>query len=89
MKGITISIDRIVIDFTNVHWDFFNEFHKRICHLPLRDTGNESDNVAVRYIKGINYIVRIDNADKLSYFLYNGHGDVVQTVSETGEVENR
>lgn len=32
MKGVTVSIDRIVIDFTDVYWDFFNEFHKRICH---------------------------------------------------------
>lgn len=32
MKGVTVSIDRIVIDFTDVYWDFFNEFYKRICH---------------------------------------------------------
>lgn len=32
MKGGALSIDRIVIDFTVVYWDFFNEFHKRICH---------------------------------------------------------
>lgn len=32
MKGVIVSIDRIVIDFTDVYWDFFNEFHKRICH---------------------------------------------------------
>lgn len=32
MKGATVSIDRIVIDFIDVYWDFFNEFHKRICH---------------------------------------------------------
>lgn len=32
MKGVTVSIDRIVIDFTGVYWDFFNEFYKRICH---------------------------------------------------------
>lgn len=32
MNGVTVSIDRIVIDFTDVYWDFFNEFHKRICH---------------------------------------------------------
>ena len=44
-----------------------------------------SDNVAVRYVRGINYIARIDGADKLSYYLFNGHGDVVQTVSESGK----
>lgn len=32
MKGVSVSIDRIVIDFTGIHWDFFNEFRKRICH---------------------------------------------------------
>jgi RHS repeat-associated protein len=31
----------------------------------------------------------MDASAKLSYFLYNGHGDVVQTVSESGEVENQ
>ncbi|WP_339298004.1 hypothetical protein MKY92_24900 [Paenibacillus sp. FSL R5-0623] len=30
MNGVTVSIDRIVIEFTDVYWDFFNEFHKRI-----------------------------------------------------------
>ncbi|BFH60164.1 hypothetical protein PAJ34TS1_07560 [Paenibacillus azoreducens] len=32
MKGETVSIDHMVIDFIDVYWDFFNEFHKRICH---------------------------------------------------------
>lgn len=32
MEGVIVSIDRIVIDFTDVYWDFFNEFHKRIRH---------------------------------------------------------
>jgi RHS repeat-associated protein len=44
---------------------------------------------AVRYVHGINYVARIDAANKLSYYLFNGHGDVVQTVSEAGEVENQ
>ena len=30
MKGVTISIGRIVVDFTDMYWDYFNEFHKRI-----------------------------------------------------------
>jgi RHS repeat-associated protein len=47
-----------------------------------------SNNVKARYIKGINYIVKIDAANKESYFLFNGHGDVVQTVDKTGEVQN-
>lgn len=47
----------------------------------------------VRYVRGINYISRTGATDsaavQTSYFLYNGHGDVVQTVSENGEVENQ
>lgn len=48
-----------------------------------------SDNVAVRYVHGMNYIARIDATSKLSYYLFNGHGDVVQTASETGAIENQ
>jgi RHS repeat-associated protein len=33
--------------------------------------------------------IRMDGTDKLSYYLYNGYGDVVQTVSEDGEIENQ
>ena len=51
--------------------------------LETREVGS------IRYARGINYIARIDNTDKLSYFMYNEHGDVVQTVSEDGEIENR
>ena len=47
-----------------------------------------NNNVKARYIKGINYIAKAA-AGKESYFLYNGHGDVVQTVNETGTVQNR
>ncbi|EMS69249.1 RHS repeat-associated core domain-containing protein [Ruminiclostridium cellobioparum] len=49
---------------------------------------DDSNNVKARYIRGINYIARIDPANKQSYFLFNGHGDVVHTVSEAGVVEN-
>jgi RHS repeat-associated protein len=49
---------------------------------------DDSNNVKSRYIRGINYIARIDSANKQSYFLFNGHGDVVHTVSEAGVVEN-
>jgi RHS repeat-associated protein len=48
-----------------------------------------SDEVITRYIKGVNYIARINGSNKLSYYLFNGHGDVVQTVSEAGQVENQ
>ncbi len=46
------------------------------------------DLLSVRYIRGINYIAR-SSGDQYSYYLYNGHGDVVQTVSEAGEIENQ
>ncbi|THF72496.1 RHS repeat-associated core domain-containing protein, partial [Cohnella fermenti] len=50
-----------------------------------------SDEVAVRYVHGLNYIARIDGTatEQLSYYLYNGHGDVVQTVNEAGVLENQ
>ena len=48
-----------------------------------------STNVKARYIKGINYIAKADAAGKESYFLYNGHGDVVQTVDAAGTVQNQ
>jgi RHS repeat-associated protein len=50
---------------------------------------NETNQVSVRYVHGVNYIARIDTSNKLNYYLFNGHGDVVQTVSETGIVENQ
>jgi RHS repeat-associated protein len=57
-------------------------------HVILETNG--ADQASVRYARGLNYIARIDAAaGRLSYFLYNGHGDVVQTVSETGDVENQ
>ncbi|MFE5319172.1 RHS repeat-associated core domain-containing protein [Paenibacillus sp. NPDC056579] len=48
-----------------------------------------SGNAAIRYVRGVNYIARVDSANKHSYYLYNGHGDVVQTVSAAGDVENQ
>ena len=32
MEGIAVSIDHIVIDFTDAYWDFFNPFMLRLCH---------------------------------------------------------
>jgi hypothetical protein len=31
VEGVKVSIDRIVIDFTNVYWSFFNPFRQRLC----------------------------------------------------------
>ena len=41
------------------------------------------------YIIRINYIAKTDSKGTLSYFLFNGHGDVVQTVDEAGKVQNQ
>jgi hypothetical protein len=54
----------------------------------IMETDN-SNNVKARYIRGINYIARLDGQNKISYYFYNGHGDVVQTVSENGTKENQ
>lgn len=45
--------------------------------------------LSIRYVRGINYIARMDSTEKLSYYLFNGHGDVVQTVDENGTIENQ
>lgn len=48
-----------------------------------------NSNVKARYIKGINYIAKTDAQSNTAYFLFNGHGDVVQTVDESGTVQNQ
>lgn len=50
---------------------------------------DQADKLLDRFIKGINYLARIDTNGKTSYYLYNGHGDVVQTVSKDGTPENQ
>ncbi|WP_173138072.1 RHS repeat-associated core domain-containing protein [Paenibacillus tritici] len=50
---------------------------------------DSSGKLSTRYIRGINYIARMDQAEKYTYYLYNGHGDVVQTVTASGEVQNQ
>lgn len=49
---------------------------------------DKNNHVRTRYVKGINYIASISADNVTSYFLFNGHGDVVQTVDKTGEVQN-
>lgn len=50
---------------------------------------DSSGKLSTRYIRGINYIARMNQAEKYTYYLYNGHGDVVQTVTASGEVQNQ
>ena len=48
-----------------------------------------SNNIKASYVKGINYISKTDASNKEVNFLFNGHGDVVQTVDEAGTVLNQ
>ncbi|GKS12222.1 hypothetical protein YDYSY3_32220 [Paenibacillus chitinolyticus] len=62
MNGVTVSIDRIVIDFTDVYWDFFNEFHKRICHFyGVKMTVGE---------RGFQYRIRINTGGHFLHISY-------------------
>lgn len=62
MKGVTVSIDRIVIDFTDVYWDFFNVFHKRICHFyGVRMTVGE---------RGFQYRIKINTGKHFLHISY-------------------
>jgi RHS repeat-associated protein len=42
----------------------------------------------IRYIRGINYLARAGSTVGYSAILYNGHGDVIQTVDAAGNIEN-
>ena len=46
-------------------------------------------NTRASYVKGINYISKTDGTGKDSYYLFNGHGDVVQTVDAAGSTQNQ
>ena len=56
--------------------------------MASKKVDNGNDKVKIRYVKGINYIASISLGNKSYYFLFNGHGDVVQTVDKTGKVQN-
>ncbi len=45
-------------------------------------------NTRASYVKGINYISKTDGTGKDSYYLFNDHGDVVQTVDAAGSTQN-
>jgi hypothetical protein len=62
MKDVQVSIDRIVVDFTDVYWDFFNEFHKRICHFyGVRMTVGD---------RGFQYRIRINTGEHFLHISY-------------------
>ncbi|MEK3795064.1 restriction endonuclease fold toxin [Paenibacillus sp. FSL R7-0204] len=56
-------------------------------HVILEMDGGSK--LSARYIRGINYIARMNQAKAYTYYLFNGHGDVVQTVTSAGEVQNQ
>jgi hypothetical protein len=56
--------------------------------LGILDFVSDIDGEA-RYLLGVDYLGRLDGSDSFFYFLYNGHGDVAQTVAENGYVENQ
>ena len=78
-KIVKKSSDGFISEVTNFMYD--RQF-------VVLETDN-NDAVLTRYVRGINYIGRLDGTGKLSYYLYNGHGDVTATVSEAGVVENQ
>jgi RHS repeat-associated protein len=45
--------------------------------------------VKARYVRGINYTAQVNGTEDPSYFLFNGHGDTVQTVTPTGDIQNQ
>lgn len=62
MEGVTVSIDCIVIDFTGVYWDFFNEFHKGICYFyGVKMTVGD---------RGFQYRIRINTGEHFQYISY-------------------
>ena len=50
---------------------------------------NEAGTVKTRYVWGINYIAQVNTTEDPTYFLFNGHGDNVQTVTSTGDIQNQ
>ena len=46
-------------------------------------------NTRASYVKGINYVSKTDGENRVSYYLFNGHGDVVQTVDAAGNTQNQ
>ncbi|PYG87917.1 RHS repeat-associated protein, partial [Ruminiclostridium sufflavum DSM 19573] len=78
-KTVKKSDSGYTAEVTNYQYDRQN--------VILETDANSS--IKARYIKGINYIASIAANGDETYFLYNGHGDVGQTVDEAGEVQNQ
>ncbi len=78
-KEVKKSNNGYKTEITNYHYDRQ--------HVILETDG--VDNIKTSYVRGINYILRKDSTNALTYYLYNGHGDVVQTVTKDGTVQNQ
>ena len=62
MEGVKVSIDRIVVDFTDVYWKFFNPLRQWLC-----DFYNASFYVKD---KGFKYRVRVKDGKHWAYLSY-------------------
>lgn len=49
----------------------------------------ESGSTTAKYVRGLNYIAKVGVTNGTSYYLYNGHNDVVQMVSASGSIQNQ
>ena len=78
-KTVKNSNNNYIAEVTNYQYDRQN--------VILETDAN--NNIQARYIKGINYIAKTDAKSNTAYFLFNGHGDVVQTVDEAGTLQNQ
>ena len=85
-NGDNLRVSKTVKKSTNGYKAIVTNYLYDRQNVILETDGN--DKVKTRYVKGINYIASISAGNKTSYFLFNGHGDVVQTVDKDGEVLN-
>ena len=85
-NGDNLRVSKTVKKSTNGYKAIVTNYLYDRQKVILETDGN--DKLKTRYVKGINYIASISAGNKTSYFLFNGHGDVVQTVDKDGEVLN-
>ncbi len=85
--GNDLRVEKVVRSSDNAYLSEITFFLYDRQHVILETDG--TDDVKVRYIRGINYIGQYNNGSDISYYLYNGHGDTVQTVAKNGEVQNQ
>lgn len=77
-KEVRNSKEGYKSEVINYHYD------RQHVILETDETGAEK----VAYTRGLNYIARTEQGES-NYYLYNGHGDVIQTVTKEGTVKNQ